>query len=158
MDAYQQTGAIVAETDTRTETTSEALRLAVDEFFRLQREPVGSSELFGAQSYLAGNFPLTIETPDAIALQVLNALFYELDLRELPTYRERVNSVTPDDIQRVARAYLRPGRLSVVLVGDASKFVGDLKRVGFDTIELVKLDELDVTTADFKRPRNPTAR
>ena len=69
---------------------------------------MGEGELSAAQAYLAGNFPLTIETPDAIALQVLNALFYELDLKELQTYRERVTAVTPDDIQRVSRAYLVP--------------------------------------------------
>ena len=33
MDAYQRAGSIIAETDTRTETTAEALRLMVDEFF-----------------------------------------------------------------------------------------------------------------------------
>ena len=52
----------------------------------------------------------------------------------------------------MAKAYLRPGRLSIVLVGDASKFVKELKGVGFDSIELVKLDELDLTAVDFKRP------
>ena len=95
---------------------------------------------------------MTIETPDAIALQVLNALFYELDLKELQTYRERVTAVTPDDIQRVARNYLKPGRLSVVLVGDASKFVKDLKGVGFESVELIPLDSLDLTTVDLRRP------
>lgn len=152
LDAYQRAGAIIAETDTRTETTAEALRLVVDEFARLPREPVGGSELSSAQAYLAGNFPLKIETPDAIALQVLNALFYELDLEELQTYRERVQAITPDDIQRVSRAYIKPGRLSVVIVGDASKFVKDLKGVGFDEVELVPLDQLDLSAVDFKRP------
>ncbi|HEY8548553.1 MAG TPA: pitrilysin family protein [Vicinamibacterales bacterium] len=151
MDAFQRAGAIVADTDTRTETTAEALRLTVDEFFRLQREPVSRLELGGAQAFLAGNFPLTIETPDAIALQVLNALFYGLDLKELPTYPERVNAVSPEDIQRVAKAYLRPNRLSVVLVGDASKFLDDLKGVGFDNVEVVKLDELDLTAVNLRR-------
>ncbi len=78
MNTYKRAGGIIADTDTRTETTAEALRVVVDEFSRLQRERVGDGELSGAQAYLAGNFPLTIETPDAIAMQVLNALFYDL--------------------------------------------------------------------------------
>ena len=89
-------------------------------------------ELADAQAYLAGNFPLTIETPDAIAAQVLNVLFYGLPLSEIETYRERVNAITADDIQRVARQYLRPDRLSVVLVGNAAAFTDKLKGVGFD--------------------------
>ena len=54
------------------------LRLIVDEFWRLQRERVSERELADAQAYLTGSFPLTIETPSAIALQVLNAVFYGL--------------------------------------------------------------------------------
>ena len=50
-------------------------------------------------------------------MQVVNALFYGLPLDELQSFRERMNAVTVDDIQRVAKAYLRPDRLSVVLVG-----------------------------------------
>ena len=45
------------------ETTGEVLRLIVDEFARLQRERVSERELADAQAYLAGSFPLTIETP-----------------------------------------------------------------------------------------------
>jgi zinc protease len=157
MDAYQRAGSIIAETDTRTETTAEALRLTIDEFFRLQRDAVGESELSAAQAYLAGHFPLTIETPDAIALQVLNSLFYELDLSELETYRERVTAVSSDDIQRVAKSYLRPSRLSIVLVGDAAKFTKDLKGVGIDAFELVRLEDLDLTAVDFKRPGRKVA-
>ena len=83
LETYKNAGGIVAETDTRTEATAEVLRLAVDEFYRLQRERVYDGELEGAQAYLAGHFPLTIETPDAIATQVLNHLFYEIPLDEL---------------------------------------------------------------------------
>ena len=57
-------------------------------------------------------------------------MFYGLDLNELQTYRERVNAVTVDDIQRVAQQYLHPDRLSIVLVGDASAFAKQLRRRG----------------------------
>jgi zinc protease len=151
MTALKLAGDIQAETDTRTETTAEVLRLIVDEFARLQRERVSPRELGDAQAYLAGSFPLKIETPDAIAAQVLNVLFYELPVSEIPNYRERVNAITPDDIQRVSRQYLLPDRLSVVLVGNAAAFADQLAGLGFDTYEQVDLHELDLTTADFRR-------
>jgi zinc protease len=153
--ALKQAGSIVAETDTRTEATGEALRLAVEEFWRLQRERVHERELADAKAYLTGNFPLTIETPGAIALQVLNVLFYDLDVKDLETYRERVNAVTVDDIQRVARRYLHPGRLSIALVGDADRILPQLKRLGFDRVERVSIDDLDLTAADFRRAPAP---
>jgi hypothetical protein len=94
---------------------------------------------------------LTIETPDAIATQVLNVLFYGLPVEQLQSFRERVNAVRVDDIERVARYYLRPDRLSIVLVGDTAAFASQLRGVGFGTFEVVDADSLDLMAVDFKR-------
>ncbi len=155
LNALKDTGDIVAETDTRSEKTAEALRLIVEEIVRLQRQRVQQRELSDAQEYLTGSFPLTVETPSAIALQVLNAVFYGLDLNELQTYRERVNAITVDDIQRVAQLYLHPDKLSIVLVGDASVFAKDLAGVGFDQVERIPIGELDLSAPDLRRHSTP---
>lgn len=149
MVALRRAGDIEAETDTRSDASSEVLRLLVDEFSTLRRERVNPRELADAQAYLTGHFPLTIETPTAIAQQVLNVLFYELDLAELDTFRERVNAVTVDDIQRVAREYLKPDRLSIVLVGDAASFVDQLPGLGFGEFEVIPLADLDLADVNL---------
>ena len=151
MHALKDTGDIVVNTDTRSVTTAEALRLIVDEIWKLQKQRVQQRELADAQAYLTGSFPLTIETPGAIALQVLNAVFYGLDLEELQNYRERVNAITPEDIQRVAQQYLHPDRLSIVLVGDGSIFAKDLAAAGFDQVERIPLASLDLDAPDLRR-------
>lgn len=156
--ALKDSGDIMADTDTRSESTGEVLRLLVDELWRLQRQRVHPRELADAQAYLTGSFPLTIETPSAIALQILNAVFYGLDLSELQTFRERVNAVTPEDIQRVAQQYLRPDRVSIVLVGDASVFAKQLAAVGFDQFERIPLSQLDLTAPDLRRANTPAHR
>jgi len=151
LDTYKMAGAVIAETDTQTSNTAEALRIVVDEFSRLQRERVFDAELSGAQDYMVGHFPLTLEVPDAIATQVLNQLFYELPVDDLPNYRERVLRVTPDEIQRVARWFIRPAQLSVVLVGNADAFVADLKGVGFADYERIPIENIDLLAVDFQR-------
>ena len=151
MNAMLLAGDIVAETDTRTEATAEAVRVIVDEFIRLQRERIGDGELAGAQAYMTGSFPLTIETPGAIARQVVNAVFYDLSLDDLRTYRQRANAVTPDDVARVARTYVFPDRLSIVLVGNVAAFKDQLPRAGFGKYELISANELDLTAADLKK-------
>ena len=156
INALKDGGDIVAETDTRSESTGEALRLIVDELWRLQRQRVSQRELADAQAYLTGSFPLTIETPSAIALQVLNAVFYGLDLDELQTFRERVNAITIEDIQRVAKTYLHPDRLSIVLVGDANVFAKQLAGVGFEEYERIAVNELDLTAVDLRRQARGT--
>jgi zinc protease len=151
MHAFKTSGDIVAETDTRSEATAEALRLMVDEFARLRRDLVDPRELRGAQDFVAGNFPLTIETPGAIAEQVLTELFYGLDPKELETYRDRVDQVTVGDIHRVAEQFIRPDQLSIVLVGDASKFLEQLKALGFAEFERIPLASLDLNSPTLKR-------
>jgi zinc protease len=150
-EAMKEAGDYVAETDTRTETTGEALRLMIDEFARLQRQRVFERELSDAQAYLAGSFPLTIETPNDIATQLLNAVFYELPLKDITSFRERVLAITPDDIQRVSQAYIRPDRLSIVLVGNARGFLPQLQSVGLTNYEVIPLEQLDLMSATFKR-------
>lgn len=151
VQALKQAGGVVAETDTRSDATGEALRIVVEEFWRIQRDRVHEGELSDAKNYMTGSFPLTIETPDAIAMQVLNVLFYDLDVKDLQTYRERVNRITPEDIQRVARAYLRPNRLSIVLVGDAETVLPQLRGAGFPDVERIPIDEVDLSSATLRK-------
>jgi zinc protease len=154
METLKRAGEFVAITNTRSEATGEVLRLIVEQFTRLRLERVNEQELADAKAYLTGNFPLRIETPDDIAMQVLNVLFYDLPIGELQTYRQRVNGVSVDDIVRVASSYLRPDRLSVVLVGNAKAFVNQLKAVGFDKYEVIPAGDIDLTAVDLRRRAN----
>src|SRR5262249_9519089 len=112
--------------------------------------PVSPLELGEAQAYLAGSFPLTIETPDDIAVQVLNAMFYELPMQEISTFRERVTAIRPIDIQRGAQQYIRPDRLTVVLVGNARGFVPKLNEVD---VEVIPIGDLDLMQPTLRRSR-----
>ena len=156
MDTLLEAGDFEASTSTRSQATGEVLRLIVDEFWRLQRERVGDRELNDAKAYITGSFPLTLEVPDAIATQVLNVLFYGLPVEQLQTYRDRVNAVRSDDVERVGRYYLRPDRLSIVLVGNASVFLSQLRGLGFSNIEVIDMDDLDLLAADFRTPGSKT--
>jgi zinc protease len=151
VESLKRAGELVAQTNTRTEATGEVLRLMAEEFWRLRRDRVGDRELDDAKAYVTGNFPLTIETPNAIGTQVLDVLFYELPTEELQTFRQRVNAVTADEIEWAANRYLQPDQLTVVLVGNASGFVDQLKRVGFNKVDVIKLPDLDLGAGDFRR-------
>ena len=151
LETNKLAGSFVAETSTKTSTTGEALHLMIQEFGKLQRERVGERELGDAQAYLAGAFPLTIESPDAIATQVVYTLFHELPLSDVGTFAQRVQSVTPDDIQRVARQYIHPDRLSIVLVGNAKAFLPQLKSIGLTQYEVIPFEQLDLTAASLRK-------
>ena len=149
--AFKYGGSFIAETDTRSEATGEALRLTIGEIQRLQRELVDPRELRGAQDYMSGSFPLTIETPSAIAMQVLNLLFFGLPLEQLEHYREDVDRVSPADIQRVAKQFLFPDRLSMVLVGEASTIIAQLKAIGIENVERIAAADLDLSSPNLRK-------
>jgi zinc protease len=151
LHAYRSAGEIEAQTNTRSAATGQTVRLMVDEFARLQNQPVDPRELRGAQDFVAGNFPLTIESPSSIAEQILGELFYGLDPKELETYRDRVDHVTVADISRVARQFLYPDKMDVVLVGDASAFVDQLKAMGFGDYERIPLSSLDLSSPSLRK-------
>jgi zinc protease len=151
LNTFRTAGVVVAETDTRTSATGESLRLMVDEFARLQRESVHPAELRGAQDFMAGNFPLTIETSSASAEQVLVRLFYGQDLAEIETYLDRVGKVTPADIQRVSRQLLKPDLLTIVLVGDAATFINQLRSVGFTEYDRIPISQLNLDSPTLRR-------
>jgi zinc protease len=151
LNTFRSSGVVVAETDTRTSSTGEALRLMVDEFARLRRNPVHPAELLGAQNFIKGHFPLSIETPGAIAEQVLARMFFGQDLAGIETYVDQVGRVTPADIQRVARELLEAEDLAIVLVGDAATFVDQIRALGFVDYERIPLSELDLNSPALRR-------
>jgi zinc protease len=149
--AFLSAGNVVVRTGTRTDATAQVLRVLIDEFARLRNEPVDPRELRGAQDYASGSFPLAIETSGAIAMAVLDQLFYGLNLKELDTYRDRVEALTVQEIQRVTRTWLNPDTLSIVLVGDAAAFSEQLKVYGFAEVERIPIDDLDLATPSLRR-------
>ncbi|MCK7521291.1 MAG: insulinase family protein [Ignavibacteriales bacterium] len=112
---------------------AEALRVIVDEFFRLQREQVGVRELDGAKAFLDGQLSRWASRRRTTSpRKVLTALFYGLPLTELETFRERVNAVTPDDIQRVdPRASPARPALDRARGLRAAFIMSQLERVGY---------------------------
>jgi zinc protease len=85
-------------------------------------------------------------------------VFYNLPLTDISTFRERVQAVTPDDVQRVSQAYIRPDRLSIVLVGNARAFVQQLRAVGFTDFEVIPIEQLDLMSGGLQRDGRPSAR
>jgi zinc protease len=116
-------GRFAARTPVRTEVTDSALVELMTEIERITVEPVTQDELDNAKSYLVGNFPLTIETPDQIAFQVARYKLLGLDKKDLEAYRDRVNAVTVEDVSRGMDEYLHPDQAYIVLVGDAAEIL-----------------------------------
>ena len=151
-EARKQAGDIVAETDTRTETTGEALRLMVDEFSRLQQQRVPERELSDAQAYLAGSFPLTIETPNDIATQVLNVVFYELPLEDIPDVPRAGQRRSRRTTSSACAAYLSsPIGCRSCWSAMRRRSCRSCESLGLTDVEVIPVEQLDLMSATLKR-------
>ncbi|MBI4512106.1 MAG: insulinase family protein [Deltaproteobacteria bacterium] len=88
----------------------------MDEVGRLARERVSERELAKAKNQLAADLVVGLQNVEGIATQVgLSKVIKGNPLEWLDAY-DKYLAVTSEDIQRVARSYLLPSRLTVVLV------------------------------------------
>ncbi len=113
------TGHFLASTEVRTEVTGDALAEMLRQLHRIRDERTEEEEFDAAKSFLAGSFPLRIETAGQIADEIARAELIGLPIEYVKEFRERIMAVTADDVQRVAQRYIQPERATIVVVGDA---------------------------------------
>jgi len=139
MSCLKESGGWQANAEVRTEVTVDALDCFFNIFEGIQNEFVAATELKNARRFLIGNFPVRNETPAAIASLELQKQLYDLPENYWATYLERIDKVTKDDINNMAKKYLNLKNMSVVIVGDVKKIEKKLQRFG--QIEIYDLDD-----------------
>ena len=127
LDARRLAGTFRASAEVRSAVTGASLHEFFFELDRIRNERVPDDELKNAKAYLSGVFPIRIETQDGLIDQLVSVKMYELPADYLNTYRDQVNAVTAEDIQRVANQHVTPDRAAVVIVGDAAEVVPQIK-------------------------------
>lgn len=85
---------------------------------RAIRDTVPSDELAKAKRYLQLSLPEDFETTSSIANQLVPLITYGIPLDFYNSAVENIGAVTQADVQRVARQYVDPDRLTMVIVGD----------------------------------------
>jgi zinc protease len=127
LDSRRLAGTFRATAEVRTAVTGDSLREFLYELNRIRDDAVSDDEINNAKSYLTGVFPIRIETQDGLIDQIVNIQMFDLPDDYLKTYRENVNDVTVEDIQRVAQQYVTPDRAAIVIVGDAAEVTRQVK-------------------------------
>ena len=100
------------------------------------RDTVPSSELNKAKRYLQLGMPSDFETTQQIANQLVPVVSYKLPLSYYNSYVSNIESVTQADVQRVARRYINPESLAIVIVGDRKNIEAGLKAVNAGPISI----------------------
>src|SRR5215210_2502356 len=107
LNAKRLAGDIEATAEVRNDVTGDSLKEFFYELERIRTDKVADDELADAKSFLTGVFPIRAETQEGLTNLIVNQHLYGLPEDYLQTYREKVDAVTIDDVQRVAREFIR---------------------------------------------------
>jgi zinc protease len=115
-------GAIAITTYTKAESTTRAIDLALEILKRLHDKGITAAQLASAKAYLKGTFPMRrLETIDQLADTLTAMELYGLSRDEVDGFNARVDAITLDEANAVARKYYRPDDLTLVLLGPGEK-------------------------------------
>jgi hypothetical protein len=121
LDAKRFGGDFEATAEVRTAVTGDALREFFYELNRIRDEKVSETELNDAKAFLTGVFPIRAETQEGLTSLIVSQKLYDLPEDYLQTYRDNVNAVTVEDVEKVASKYIEPDRMAIVIVGDGEE-------------------------------------
>ncbi|WP_298805864.1 pitrilysin family protein [uncultured Lentibacter sp.] len=96
---------------------SEAMEVIKAEWARLQSQGITAAELEDAKRYLTGAYPLRFDGNGPIADILVGMQIQGMGTDYIATRNDRVNAVTLEQVNRVARDYLKPELLSFTVVG-----------------------------------------
>ncbi len=117
IDTATDTGFLVTQAGVDNQRVEKAILSILKEYEKITRQKITSAELKKAKDYTKGTVLLEMESSDAQASFVG---FQELLTNEILTLEEKfakIEAVTIDDIQRVARDIFRPAKLNLALIG-----------------------------------------
>lgn len=130
-------GMFIVSCQTKLESTNRAISIALEELDKIRKTPVDKDELVQAKETFMNQFIFRFTTSASIVGQKVDIEYEELPLNYLETYLDNVQAVTQEDVQRVARKYLHPDEIKVLVVGDKEKFDKPLDSFGkVNVIEL----------------------
>jgi zinc protease len=114
----------------RTEVTEGALVEFFREIRRMRDERVTVAELEASKRAIVASFALSLEQPTRVLGFAIIRKEYGFAVDYWDAYPAKIMAVTAEDVQRVARKYLNPDALQLVVVGDASKIKDVLQKYG----------------------------
>ncbi len=147
-DTKRLAGNFQATAEVRTPVTGDSLKEFFLELNRVRNEKASDKELKDAKSYLTGVFPLRAETQEGLTNLLVSQQLYDLPADYLQTYRDKINAVTLDDVQRTAKKYISPDKIAIVIVGDAEEILKQVKPYS-PKIEVFDAEGKPLDTAAF---------
>ncbi|MEP7705794.1 pitrilysin family protein [Paraglaciecola sp. 25GB23A] len=141
-DTKIQGGSFVISTFTKTETTQQAIDLALKTYARIWEKGIDSETLESAKAYVKGQFPPRYETSSDLASLLADMFIYDFDEQYINSFSEQVNQLTPERSKEIIAKYFPKSNLQFVVIGQSEVLKTQLQAYG-------KIIETDIKFDSF---------
>ncbi|MBC8090085.1 MAG: insulinase family protein, partial [Phycisphaerae bacterium] len=131
----REAGPFVASAEVVAEKTDSAMVEFMKELNNI-RTPMTPEELEKTKKYLQLGYPEAFESTSDIARAISGLIPYSLPLTTLNDFQSKIGGVTSADVERTAKTYIDPAKMSLVVVGDRKMIEPGLKALKIAPVEL----------------------
>jgi zinc protease len=149
LTARRTLGAFTAQAQTRNDAAAEVADLIKADMAGLAAAPPTDAELTARKSSLIGEYGRNIATASGLGGALGGLALYGIDLSEIKTYPDKVEAVTPAQVQAFAADELKPEGASLIVVGDAKLFLDSLKAKA-PNLEVIPIAAFDPDTSSLR--------
>jgi predicted Zn-dependent peptidase len=136
-------GSFAISTFTKTETTTDAINLALKTYAKLWEQGIDAATLDSAKAYVKGQFPPRYETSSDIAFLLAEMFVYDFDESFINTFTQQVNRLTVERSKEIIASHFPKENMQFVIVGKAEDIRESVKQYG-------KLIEADIKDNSIK--------
>lgn len=128
--AYDHPGILRFSVGTKSGTTAAALEALRKQMDELVQKGVKDEEVRKAKDSILNSFIFSFDSKQKVLAERMAYEFYGYPTDTLERYRAGIEKVTVADVDRVARKYIHPEKLAVLVVGNAKDFDKELSIFG----------------------------
>jgi zinc protease len=139
--AFDHPGVFALGIGTKSQTTAEASQGLIDELNGMKSNPPSDAELQYGKDALLNTFVFNFDSPDKVLRERMNYEFYGYPADFLERYRAGIEKVTKADVERVAKKYIHPEQMALLVVGKESDFDKPLSTFGTVTTLDISIPE-----------------
>ena len=129
-NTYKNAGTFYISTFTATETTVEAIDLALEVLDRLHTKDIDEETLTSAKNYVKGQFPPDYETSGELADLLTTMFFYGLDDSYINDFEKNVDEMTVEKASEIIAKYFPKENLQSVLIGKSDEIRDRVSKYG----------------------------
>jgi zinc protease len=153
LDMRRWAGSFSASAQTKNESGAEVASLTLAEIAKLATGDLPDSELTTRKASLNGGFARSLETTGGLVGQVSSLAIFGVSFDQINQFVASVSAVKAQDVKNFAATTLSIDSTSVIVVGDAKKFLPELQKA-FPQVEVIPVAELDLNSPSLRRPKS----